>query len=462
MEDVELPLVAPEFSPVHVSSDYYYRLRIRPIFKSYPVYMSGREPEAYIESLLEHDPEVVFDASSLKTEEDWIRAGEKVFDAPTAYIPYSRDGLEFLYFRWFDRMKLPKPADGIVPYFRLVVREKGKLEIGWLSCIQCHSRVMPDGSVIRGAQGNFPNVALGFGAEVDGARKANHRLFTTPWVDPDPTDNVDMMDLDEIYDLHAAIPPGVLARHRTSAYYPVQVPDLIGVKDRKYLDRTGLQLHCGIADMMRYAALNMGADNLASFGGFIPLGLTTPDGEVPSPDSGPRSPTRYSEEQLYALSVYVYSLQPPTKPNPFDETAARGQAVFNDEGCAGCHTPPLYTNNKLTPAQGFDVPAAHREKYDILDVSVGTDPRLTMETRRGTGYYKVPSLKGVWYRGPFGHSGSSGTLEEWFDRARLSDDYEGTGFRGYKVERRAIPGHEFGLDLSPQDKTALIGFLRTL
>src|SRR5215475_3163487 len=25
--------------------------------------------------------------------------------------------------------------------------------------------------------------------------------------------------------------------------------------------------------------------------------------------------------------------------------------------------------------------------------------------RRGTGYYKVPSLKGVWYRSMFGHSG---------------------------------------------------------
>ncbi len=37
--------------------------------------------------------------------------------------------------------------------------------------------------------------------------------------------------------------------------------------------------------------------------------------------------------------------------------------------------------------------------YDVLRVSVGTDPRLTLQTRRGTGYYKVPSLKGVWYRG---------------------------------------------------------------
>ncbi len=38
-----------------------------------------------------------------------------------------------------------------------------------------------------------------------------------------------------------------------------------------------------------------------------------------------------------------------------------------------------------------------------MDASVGTDPFLALKTRRGTGYYKVPSLKGVWYRGPFEH-----------------------------------------------------------
>jgi len=69
-----------------------------------------------------------------------------------------------------------------------------------------------------------------------------------------------------------------------------------------------------------------------------------------------------------------------------------------------CHTPPLYTNNKLPLAEGFTPPGAEQQ-YDILSISVGTDPNLALKTRRGTGYYKVPSLKGVWYRGMFGHSG---------------------------------------------------------
>ena len=75
-------------------------------------------------------------------------------------------------------------------------------------------------------------------------------------------------------------------------------------------------------------------------------------------------------------------------------------------------------SNKLVPAEGFTPPADHYKRYDILDARVGTDPALTMTTRRGTGYYKIPSLKGVWYRGPFEHSGSVATLEDWFDPAR--------------------------------------------
>jgi len=64
-----------------------------------------------------------------------------------------------------------------------------------------------------------------------------------------------------------------------------------------------------------------------------------------------------------------------------------------------CHTPPLYTNNKLTPAQGFPYQRP-KDQYDILPIVV-VPIRRGLTTRLGTGYYKVPSLKGVWYRGPF-------------------------------------------------------------
>jgi hypothetical protein len=135
--------------------------------------------------------------------------------------------------------------------------------------------------------------------------------------------------------------------------------------------------------------------------------------------------------------------------------------VFERERCGNCHTPPFYTNNKLTPALGFTPSIDDLAKYDVFNVSVTTDPALATKTRRGTGYYKVPSLKGVWYRSAFEHSGSVATLEDWFDPGRLRGDYVPTGFKGL-AKTRAVKGHEFGLRLSAEEKTALIAYLKTL
>ena len=152
----------------------------------------------------------------------------------------------------------------------------------------------------------------------------------------------------------------------------------------------------------------------------------------------------------------------PPNPNKFDAQAALGKKVFEREGCDGCHTPPLYTNNMLTPAAGFVPPESAEKEFDILPISVDTDPNLAWKTRRGTGYYKVPSLKGVWYRSMFGHSGWCATLEDWFDPRRTRDDYVPTGFRPYGARTYAVRGHPFGLNLSEMDRSALIGFLKTL
>jgi hypothetical protein len=124
--------------------------------------------------------------------------------------------------------------------------------------------------------------------------------------------------------------------------------------------------------------------------------------------------------------------------------------------------PPLYTSNRLTPAEGFHVPVDAYADLEIFPVPVGTDPNLTMRTRRGTGYYKVPSLKGVWYRAMFGHDGWCATLEDWFDPNRVREDYVPTGFKPYGTRTFAVKGHRFGLELPSEDRKALIAFLKTL
>ena len=85
-----------------------------------------------------------------------------------------------------------------------------------------------------------------------------------------------------------------------------------------------------------------------------------------------------------------------------------------------------------------------------------------MRTRRGTGYYKVPSLKGVWYRSMFGHSGWSATLEDWFDPRRVREDYVPTGWRPSGRATYSVKGHPYGLKLDETERRALIAFLKTL
>ena len=460
MAKLEVPLANAAASPKHVPAEYYYRIPVRPIYKSYPVYVPGKEPGGYMESLKQLEPELVFDASKLKTEEDWIRAGELVFDAPIFYNAIVQT-FQVRDPAWYEKIGTPVANDGTLPFVHYVIREKGKVEMATVSCAMCHTRVLPDGTLVKGAQGNFPfELAAALNAlprtTAERTRAFERAFFGAPWIQPDPQAGLNQMSVEDIFQYHAAIPAGVIARQGTSPLSPAQIPDLIGVKDRKYLDHTGLLIQRSIADLMRYSALNQGGSDLASFGGFIPAARdfhTLPD---------PSTQGRYSDEQLYALALYIYSLKAPTNPNKFDRMAEQGQEVFKREGCAACHTPPLYTNNKLTPAVGFKVPDNHRERFDVMSGSVGTDNYLAMKTRRGTGYYKVPSLKGVWYRGPFEHNGSVATLEDWFDRRRLSVEYIPTGFRGAGVNCRAVKGHPFGLDLSMQDRRALIAFLKTL
>ena len=458
---VEIPLARAEYSPTHVTDEYYYRIPVRPVYKSYPVYAPGKEPPGYWEWLKQQEPEIAFDPARLKGADDWASAGELVFDAPAAYdavvtVAQVRDPA------WYERTGTPVGRDGVMPFAGYVIRRKGQVELGTLSCAMCHTRVLPDGAVVKGAQGNFPfdrafgfSIRAGLLGSAEQIRQITLASFDTPWLKPNPNARLGQMSPDEVAAAHEAIPPGVIARNRASLFYPIQAPDLIGVGDRRYLDRTGINLHRNIGDLMRYAALNQGADDLASFGGWRPQNIF---GKFPEPTEL----DRYSDEQLYALALYLYSLRPPPNPNKFDELAARGQKVFNQEGCGGCHAPPLYTNNELVPVVGFMPPASHSKKYDITPVNVGTDPGLALHTRRGTGYYKVPSLRGVWYRGPFEHSGSVMTLEDWFDPRRVRDDYVPTGFRGLGVSKRAVPGHRFGLSLPEGERKALIAFLKTL
>jgi hypothetical protein len=88
-------------------------------------------------------------------------------------------------------------------------------------------------------------------------------------------------------------------------------------------------------------------------------------------------------------------------------------------------------------------------------------PASLSKRSKGTGY-KVPSLRGVWYRPLLLHDGSVASLEEMFDPSRLSPEHEPGGWKGPGVTKRAVHGHQFGLELKPEEKVALLAFLRSL
>ena len=444
----EVPLVRADRSAQHATPDYYYRLAVRPIYKSYPIYAPGHEPAGYMDWLEQQEPASVFDASTLRTDADWIAAGERVFDAPLGYgatfkLAAVRDRT------WYEHNQIPVTRDGIMPFARYVIRKKGVVEVGSGSCVMCHARVMPEGTLVKGAQGNFPAdrivgynlrqqaaVSKDQAALLDGVRLGQRTFFSMPWLTPDPIARVASMSIDEIASAYEAVPVGASTRVNLSLFAAAQIPDLIGVGERRFLDHTGLVQQRSIADLMRYVAIVQGANAFDRFGDF----------HLVDPVPDPTKMERYRDEQLSALGRYLYSLKPPANPHRRNRQTTRGQRVFSREGCNACHTAPLYTSNALTPVAGFDIPAEHLSRYTIINRSVGTDPELAMRTRKGTGYYKVPSLKGVWYRGPFQHAGAVKSLDEWFDPARLA----------------RVPGHPFGLELKLEDRLALIAFLKTL
>jgi hypothetical protein len=137
-----------------------------------------------------------------------------------------------------------------------------------------------------------------------------------------------------------------------------------------------------------------------------------------------------------ALAAYIWSLADSVPPTTSAGTP--GETLFAGT-CAPCHAGPGLTS----------APVA-------LDV-VGTDPRCGLSPDRGTGNYRVPSLRGAALRPTLFHDGTLTGLDELLDPARLDDGYT-AGARG----PGAVKGHVFGLGLTDVDRAALLDYVKTL
>ena len=475
LADWATPVAGLNVRPAHMSAKDYYSLPVENL-RTYPVYYPGREPEGYWEMLQRLGPKPLIEPENLKSQADWIEAGRRVFDEA-----------DDLHLRTFDPNLMtaarskeafaqaqPQPG-GTVLGLRWVPTKHG-VALSVVNCSACHLLILPDGTRIPGAP-TFANRRTQrldrprgptFLSQIQMAKGALdggipffmapaplgtwlYQAYGVPWRKGELDDRLKTVTEAEYRALKAAFArSGGVPRWNGSLYYPAKVPDLIGIKDRRYIDHTATHLHRGIGDLMRYAAM-------------VSFAETNDFGQYHMLESGTRrAQARLSDEALYALALYIYSLQAPPNPNPFDEKAAAGQKIFKREGCAACHTPPLYTNNKLTVAHGFTPPKNVPRNLHVLQISVGTDPGLALATRKGTGFYKIPSLKGVWYRGHYLHDGAVASLEEMFDPDRLKETHVPGGYMPAGAKTHAIQGHEFGLKLQPEEREQLIAFLRTL
>ncbi|MEO9196079.1 MAG: hypothetical protein ABI445_20680 [Polyangia bacterium] len=124
---------------------------------------------------------------------------------------------------------------------------------------------------------------------------------------------------------------------------------------------------------------------------------------------------RPPREVALALADYLATLAPP---------AIASNAVFEDH-CASCHAGEAMS--------GPPVEAA----------TVATDPRAADSPDRGTGGYRVPSLRGVGTRGALFHDASVPSIDALLDPAR-------TG------------GHPFSRTLSSDERAVLNAYLHAL
>ena len=464
-----LPLAGLGHAPKMVSGDEYYALPEVNV-KTYPVYAPGKEPANYIEWLKSREPEPLVDVSKLKTQADWIAAGKEVFyGRELPRFSGSEDNLALIRDpKIVAAYRLQTTKDGVLLGLRYVVRQKGKVELGTDTCAMCHTRVQADGSVIEGPanvytpfgplMGDLTRRYAAISEQFLEERRRGHMRedYRVPFLNPDPNLESTKLPAEEIAKLYDQHPLGVHGRTNTSILYPVKIANLIGIKDMKFFDRTGTGRNRGIADLMRYSgSIADVSDALTEYG-------PGPEGHLKLASMGlGQGVKRTPDALLYALALYLYSLQPPPNPNPNNAEAKRGQGIFTAQGCGNCHTAPLYTNNRLTIAKGYQPTAEVMRETGAMNVSVGTDPNLALKTRKGTGFYRIPSLRMVWMEAALLHDGSIGTLEEYFNPDRLKPDFRSSNWAPI-TKPHAVEGHPFGLTLKPADKAALIAFLRTL
>lgn len=264
-----------------------------------------------------------------------------------------------------------------------VLEDEGRIGLG-PTCALCHATLDADGpSAVRANRG------LALGAMRLLAREG------------DAQEGIGEVETSAVAQLERLL-PGHSDPLADGRFNPYAFPDLGGIADLPYLHHTANWINASTTTLaIRVETVFITA-------------------------SGQRS--RIPRELAWAAAMYLRSLPPPAPTTTLSEAErAAGRAVFEGAGCDGCHPPPLFTSDRLVTVE-----------------EVGTDPAAGLSEARGTGYYRIPSLRGVGGAGPYLHHGAVPSLEVLFE------------------PERAEPGHRYGLELSAAEREALVAYLRSL
>jgi hypothetical protein len=181
-------------------------------------------------------------------------------------------------------------------------------------------------------------------------------------------------------------------------------------------------------------------------------------------------------------------IRPPKYPFALDrDLAARGESTFKAH-CASCHDgkesdarlfETANVGTQPTRAEAFTQKQADMFNEFLAGIETPGYQALAEPAIRGTQKYWAATLAGVWARSPYLHNGSVRTMRELLthpeQRAKTfhrgSREYE-TAQMGYAdggayvldttVTANSNAGHNYGTELSSEQKNALLEYLKTL
>ncbi|NER39985.1 MAG: c-type cytochrome [Oscillatoria sp. SIO1A7] len=202
------------------------------------------------------------------------------------------------------------------------------------------------------------------------------------------------------------------------------------------------------------------------------------------------TPTTVDRKGIKRVADWLWDFPPPEYPYEIDnELAVTGKSLF-ESNCAKCHA---FNGESVGTVSNIDEIGTDRHRLDSYTYELMSNqntlfagfPERFKSFRKTNGYANMP-LDGVWLRAPYLHNGSVPTLRDLLespekrpaifyrgndviDRDKLgfvSSEEEAHGKTFFKYDTsqpgNSNEGHLYGTDLSPDEKDALVEYMKKL